>query len=156
MTDLIPPVNPKGKPPVALSVSDPAKVQRMLGNGWQLAEGETFDPSTVKADKPRELNAPDLGLRTDSDDTSGGDISLDDIPDSDEDEDDDEDGDEDEEPASTTGATVPRPQGTGSLPGLSGKSRDALAAIAKAEGVSFAADATKPDIKRAIEAHRAS
>lgn len=155
MTDLIPPVNPKGKPPVVLSVNDPAKVQRMLGNGWQLAEGETFDPSTIKADKPRELNAPDLGLRTDSDDTSGGDVTLNDIPDAD-DDDDDEDADDDEEPASTGGAPAPRPVHTGSLPGLSGKSRDALAAIAKAEGVAFAADATKPDIKRAIEAHRAS
>lgn len=47
------------------------------------------------------------------------------------------------------------PLGTSNLPGLSGKSKDVLVGIAKAEGIDLSEVAdTKPAVKEAIEAHR--
>ena len=158
MTRLNPPVTQRGKEPTALDVSNPDKVVRLLSVGWSLADGEKFDAEKAKKKKPRELNAADLGnrevalgLTTTSDDTSatessGGDTTLDDIPD------DEGEGEEDEEEDSSAG--VAKAASAGSLPGLSGKTRDALVAIAEAEGVKIESDANKPTIKRLIEAHR--
>lgn len=158
MVILIPNTHVKGRAAVPLGVSRPEKIERLLRAGWSLGEGESFErialPEDVK--KPPVATNVASGDVPTANDNFEGDVSLDDIPDGDGEGDDGESGDDGEEPASTHPAPAPAPVAAGSLPGLSGKSRDALAKIADNEGVQYAADATKPDIKRAIEAHRAA
>jgi hypothetical protein len=131
-----------------------AKVKRYLGLGYTLAEGETFDVSSLAADGPRELSVdenlgkglnqhgqplPDDGVdagarRAQFESTSlpeGSAVKVDERQ-----------------------VHIDPPTGTSNLAGLSGKSRDQLIIIATEEGVGFDPDATKPQIKSLIEAKR--
>lgn len=164
MIKLNPPTTAANLPVVPLEVAE-AKVEKFLGLGFVVADGESYTKPKVKG-KGRDLKVdPSItGIPSDGREYKRG-------------ENDGEDTDTDtgvdtgkelgandvvrtpvvQDDRRKVAVVLDTPTGTTSnLPGLSGKSKEVLVGIAKAENVDLSGVAdSKPAVKAAIEKHRA-
>lgn len=118
--------------PTAVDVR-PGRVEHYLSRGWHLAEGEDFEvesspDAALNPGEKVDLEAETPDVKADGENFDNG------------------------QPLGVDAVVKTAPA---SLPGLSGKTKEALEAIATNEGVEFDSDTSKPDLKRAIETKRA-
>jgi len=151
MVTVIPTYGTNGKvKPEPLNVPD-RLAQRYLDRGWQLAEGETFEPTATRPKGGRVLEVnQDLVPRTykpgendglDTDTSTGVDTGLplgaNDVV---------------REPlVQQDGRKITMNVPDGPRPGVSGKTKAVLLGIAATEGIEVDPELSKPEIKKAIE-----